>query len=492
MILLETRDLSVRFGEFLALSHVDLTVEQGEIHSIIGPNGAGKTSLFNVLTGVLPAYSGTATFRGSPITGLPPHQIARRGISRSFQITSVFPGLSVRENLLIPARRHSRGNGAEVRVAEVLRQVGLEGKADGMAESLSHGGQRHLDIGIALTTDPELLLLDEPTSGMPPYETGETVELILRLRAEHGYTILLIEHKMDIVLSISDRITVLHQGEKLAEGVPEALQVNPDVQSAYLGGVDEEFHVERGPEDAPPRETTPLLELADMNTAYGGSQILHDVSLSVGKGEIVALLGRNGAGKTTTLRSIMGLTPPRSGEIFLAGRSLAGLLPETIARRGVSLVPEGYRVFANLSVEGNLRVPFFLRGIPVESQRRQIEEMFGYFPGLAQRRSARGDTLSGGERQMVAISRALMTRPQFLMLDEPSQGLAPKLVHQLAHLILKIRRQGLTVLLVEQNARMALEVADRVYILEDGRIVHESGADELRQNPEVMHRHLVL
>ncbi|HYQ80692.1 MAG TPA: ABC transporter ATP-binding protein, partial [Anaeromyxobacteraceae bacterium] len=216
--ILRAEHLSRFFGGLAAVTDVSLSVRQGSIHSIIGPNGAGKTTLFNLLSGVLPPSRGRIFFQGQDLTGLPSHRVARQGVARSFQITSVFPALTVAENLRIAARRHAAPAEAEARVARVLADVELSGKGDLPAGALSHGDQRHLDIGIALATGPRLLLLDEPTAGMPPHETHGTVALVRRLRDQHGLTIVLIEHKMDIVMSISDRITVMRFGEKIAEG----------------------------------------------------------------------------------------------------------------------------------------------------------------------------------------------------------------------------------------------------------------------------------
>jgi branched-chain amino acid transport system ATP-binding protein len=236
----------------------------------------------------------------------------------------------------------------------------------------------------------------------------------------------------------------------------------------------------------------PLLAVRELNAWYGESHVLHGVTFEVPAGEVVTLLGRNGAGKTTTLRSIMGLLPPRAGRIRFGGRDLVGLAPEGVAALGVGLVPEGRRLFANLSVDENLRLPFFMSGVPTAERAQQLRRTFEWFPPLLKRRAHKGNKLSGGEQQMVAVARALMGRRRLLMLDEPSQGLAPLIVRHLADIILEIRRQGVAVLLVEQNARMALEVADRAYLLEDGRIVHEGAAAAVRGDPAVLSRHLVL
>jgi branched-chain amino acid transport system ATP-binding protein/branched-chain amino acid transport system permease protein len=489
--LFRTEDLAIRFGGIAAVDGIDLSVEQGAVHCVIGPNGAGKTTLFNLLTGTLRPSRGRIFFRGEDVTGLKPHQLARKGMARSFQITSIFPELTVADNLRLAARRSGAGD-PEARVREVLEQVELGPKAGLTAGSLSHGAQRHLDIGIALATGPTLLLLDEPTAGMPPHETEGTVALIRRLRDQHGQTIVLIEHKMDIVMSISDRITVMRSGKKLAEGTPAQVQADPDVRDAYLGGVDATLSAKARDPAARTEPGLPLLTLEGVSSAYGLSQILHDVSLTVRRGEIVALLGRNGAGKTTTLRTVMGLLPPRRGTIRFDGKDIGRLAPESVADLGIGLVPEGRRVFANLTVAENLLLPFFMSGVPAAERNAQIARCYEWFPSLEPRRGNRGDRLSGGEQQMVAVGRAVMGRRRFLMLDEPSQGLAPRVVQHLAEIILEIRRQGMTVLLVEQNARMALEIADRAYVLEDGRIVHEGSAEALREAPAVLGKHLVM
>jgi len=216
-----------------------------------------------------------------------------------------------------------------------------------------------------------------------------------------------------------------------------------------------------------------------VHTYYGKSHILHGVSLEVREGEIVALLGRNGAGKTTTLRSLIGLTPPRRGSIRIFGADSAGWPPFRVAGMGVGYVPEGRRVFANLTVEENLMVPAERPG-PWTPQR-----VYDSFPRLAERKSNKGSQLSGGEQEMLAIARALLLNPKLLMLDEPSQGLAPLIVAEVLRIIAAARSEGVSILLVEQNVRSAVGIADRVYVLDDGRIVYEGeagdfAADEIR------------
>jgi branched-chain amino acid transport system ATP-binding protein len=221
-----------------------------------------------------------------------------------------------------------------------------------------------------------------------------------------------------------------------------------------------------------------LLEAQGLQTFYGKSHILHDVGLAVGEGEIVALLGRNGAGKSTTLRSLIGLTPPREGSIRVLGRDTTGWPPYKVAALGVGFVPEGRRIFANLSVDENLRVPLERPG-PWD-----IARVYALFPRLLERKDNKGRQLSGGEQEMLSIARALLLNPKILILDEPSQGLAPLIVRQVFDVIVAARQQGMSVLLVEQNVRAAVEIADRAYVLDNGEIAYEGAASELARDEE--------
>jgi branched-chain amino acid transport system ATP-binding protein len=217
---------------------------------------------------------------------------------------------------------------------------------------------------------------------------------------------------------------------------------------------------------------TPL-KATGLQTFYGKSHILHNVGLTVNEGEIVVLLGRNGAGKTTTLRSIMGLTPPREGNVSVFGTEANRMSPYQVASLGVGYVPEGRKIFANLTVEDNLRVPMARPGPWT------VKRVFETFPRLAERRDNRGRQLSGGEQEMLSIARALLLNPKLLLLDEPSQGLAPLIVKEVFQIIQTMRSEGISVLLVEQNVRVSLEIADRAYVLDDGAVVYSGSASEL-------------
>jgi branched-chain amino acid transport system ATP-binding protein len=227
-----------------------------------------------------------------------------------------------------------------------------------------------------------------------------------------------------------------------------------------------------------------MLEVLDIHTFYGPSHVLHGASLFLAEGQIAAVVGRNGMGKTTLLRSIAGLTPPRLGTVRLAGREITGIPPHRVARMGLALVPQGRRIFPSLSVEENLMVA--ARGAGAWT----ADAVYGVFTRLADRRRHKGNQLSGGEQQMLAIGRALMTNPRCLLMDEPSEGLAPLLVDEVGRVLLELKRGGLSVLLVEQNLPLALRVADTVHVLSKGQVVFAGTPENLRASPDVMARHL--
>jgi branched-chain amino acid transport system ATP-binding protein len=231
-----------------------------------------------------------------------------------------------------------------------------------------------------------------------------------------------------------------------------------------------------------------MLEVRDLHVYYGEIHALKGISFTVRQGEIVTLLGSNGAGKTTTLRTLSGLLAARRGDVRLEGASLLGVAPHDVVLKGITHVPEGRRIFNRLTVVENLEMGAYTRGDPGIGQ--DLEQVFAVFPRLKERRAQVAGTLSGGEQQMLAIGRALMARPRLLLLDEPSMGLAPVLVEQIFETVQTINRQGVTILLVEQNAAMALSIAGRGYVLETGQLALEGGARELADNPEVRRAYL--
>jgi branched-chain amino acid transport system ATP-binding protein len=242
-VLLQTERLTRSFGSLVAVNSVSLVIRRGELRSIIGPNGAGKTTFFRLVSGEMAPSSGRVKFQDTDITGLPQHRVCRLGIAKSYQITNIFPHLSVLENVRVAVQGYARSfnfwsradriAGCRERAVEILETVGLARRADRLAAHLSHGEKRHLEIGITLASGPVLLLLDEPTAGMSPEETDETMVLIRDL--SRGRTVVLVEHKMKLVMGISDRVTVLHQGQVLADGTPAEIRNNTLVQETYLG-----------------------------------------------------------------------------------------------------------------------------------------------------------------------------------------------------------------------------------------------------------------
>ena len=246
--ILETRDLGRVFGALQAVSEVTLTVPPGELRAIIGPNGAGKTTLFHLISGLLPPTSGRVLFSGADVTALAAPARCRRGISRTFQITSIFPELTVLENVRVAIQLKHAGNftllggrallaATERQARESLAALGLADRAGELAATLPHGDQRLLDIAMAVAQSPELLLLDEPTQGLAPEDTAATVAVIREIARQRRLTIILVEHDMDVVFDLADRISVLHFGRVIADGTPADIRANPDVQKAYLGGV---------------------------------------------------------------------------------------------------------------------------------------------------------------------------------------------------------------------------------------------------------------
>jgi len=249
--ILETRDLVKKFGGLVATDHVNLSIEEGELVSLIGPNGAGKSTFINLVTRMLEETEGDILFKGDSITDLEPHEVVQKGIGKSFQTASIFPELSVEENANIASFGAEHGSfrfnflrhrnaypEVEERTLETLKSVGLYEQRNETAADLPYGDKRRLEIGIALASEPDLLLMDEPTAGMSPDETKATVNLIEELQDELNLTILLVEHDMEIVFSVSDRIAVLHRGGIIADAPPDEVQGDPEVQEAYLGGVE--------------------------------------------------------------------------------------------------------------------------------------------------------------------------------------------------------------------------------------------------------------
>ena len=490
--------LSKTFGGLTAVDAVDLSVGAAERRAFIGPNGAGKTTLFNLISGELPPSHGRIVLFGRDVTGLPVHRRAALGLARTYQITKLFRSLTVLDNVLLAVQALDRAKLTMLKPAVtyrhfderarlVLEMVGLAGKERGVVNDLSYGEQRQLEIGLALAGHPRLLLLDEPTAGLSPAESQTMTRMLKTLDA--AITLLIIEHDMGVAFELASRVTVLHSGRVIADGAVEEIRQDPLVQEVYLGS---RANSARRPAVQPQgrKAVEPggpaLLDVQDLHTYYGDSYVLQGVSLGVQRGQVVAILGRNGMGKTTLIRSIMGLTPPRRGRVRFDGSDITGRPPYEAVDLGVALVPQGRRIFPSLTVGENLAVAAYPRGTWT------LERVMELFPRLKERARNLGATLSGGEQQMLAIARALMTNPQFLLMDEPTEGLSPLMVEEVGRALERLREAGLSVLLVEQNLPLALRVADQVHILSKGRVVHSGSPHEFWTDEEIKTRYLGL
>jgi ABC-type branched-subunit amino acid transport system ATPase component/ABC-type branched-subunit amino acid transport system permease subunit len=488
--ILTVSGLNKRFGSLVVATDLNLQVFPYQLHSFIGPNGAGKTTFFNMLTGLLKPNAGSIVFDGRDITKLPVHKRIRLGLSRSYQILSVFPNLTTFENVRVAVQAQDKRSWGwwrdaygyddfNARTWSLLAAVGIEDRAADSCANLGHGQRRLLEIAIALATQAKLLLLDEPLAGLAEVDRQVVGALIRRLSNSHA--VLLIEHDIDRVLALSDRITVLHQGRLIADGSPAEVGSNPEVVTAYLGT--ERIVPPPAPtaaDRAAHAAAKPILVVDKLRAGYGGSVVLEDLSLVVHEGEAVALLGRNGAGKTTTLRAITGTVRSSGGHIMLNGGDITNVRAYEINQRGISLVPEGRRLFPNLTVLDNLRLAMRAGGAA-------LEDVYRLFPKLKLLQRSKAESLSGGERQMLAIARALMVPAKLILLDEPFEGLAPAVVKEVMEALAQLRGR-VAMVIVEHHAETVLPLVDRAYVLVNGRVAFEGTAQSLAEAPELQAR----
>jgi branched-chain amino acid transport system ATP-binding protein len=495
-VTLSVKDLSVSFGGVHAIRDLTFAAAPGRITSLIGPNGAGKSTVLNLACGFYRPQTGAVAVGNRNVAGQPSHAIAKAGIARTYQTTQLFSDMSVLDNVRIALRKGQLGarslfaqDGAradDVAVDDLLAFVGYAGDSSQIAGSLPHVDKRLVEIARALATRPAVLMLDEPAAGLDTADT-ERLGKLLRQVADAGLVVVLVEHDMKLVMELSDHVVVLDAGQKIAEGPAAEIARNPQVLEAYLG---HQAQAARGretplPVAAPP---SPVLAATGLGAGYGPIRVIRDIDLQVADGELVAVLGANGAGKSTLMRALSGLNRPIDGSVVILGTHVERLTASRIAAEGLVLIPEGRQVFPELSVIDNIRLGGFARGDAKDED--LVQRLLDRFPRLRERQAQRAGLLSGGEQQMLAIARGLMARPTVLMLDEPSLGLAPKLVDGLYDLLAELRDEGTTILLVDQMAAMALSVADRAYVLKSGVLAEAGSTADLARDPALAEAYL--
>ena len=485
-LVLAGRDLDKSFGGIHAVQGFNLSVQDRTLHALIGPNGAGKTTAFNLLSGLYRAERGTIELAGQSIAGLKPEDITAAGVGRSFQITNLFGGLSVEENIRLAVQARSRMRYAVWRstatiadvnndTADLLGYLGLAGIEQAEASSLSYGGQRLLDMGLALATRPRVLLLDEPLAGLAVAERERIANLIKKLSRE--IPVLLVEHDIDRVFQIADHVTVMNEGQVLVDGTVEDARTNEKVHEIYIGSgttaLATKTHVSAASAQS-------LLVVDQIDTFYGKSHILNSVSLDVHVREIVALLGRNGAGKSTLLKTLMGIVPPAAGTIRLEGENMAGQPAAIIARNGIGYVPQGRGLFAGMTVAQNLELGR-LKRLTGKGTHWDEEKVIEFFPKLGKRWRTPADFLSGGEQQMVAVARALVGDVRLLLLDEPFEGLSPAVTEELFEAFDRLRSE-IAMMIVDHHLDLALALSNRTVVLERGAVIWHGASGGLRDD----------
>ena len=367
---------------------------------------------------------------------------------------------------------HARG-AVHAGVMSALSRVGLAGREQTIAGTLSYGHQRLLEVAMGLALKPRLLILDEPTQGLSDGEIENFITLVREIAREA--TVLIIEHNMPVVMQLADRITVMNAGKILAEGTPRtnprqrrrAARLSRHTRGGQCGWLTS-------------------LTISGLDCFYGETQILYGLDLSLRQGEVHCLLGRNGAGKTTALKAIMGLAPARAGSIRLGSVELTELAPHEVPKAGVAYVPQGRRLFAEMTVAENIEIGLMARG----KGKTEREAVLDLFPILRERLKQRSGTLSGGEQQMLAMARALCLEPQVLLLDEPTEGLMPSMIAKIRETVARLRQRGVSTILVEQRVDAVLPVADRVSFIENGRVRETVEVGRLRDEPELVKRYV--
>jgi branched-chain amino acid transport system ATP-binding protein len=520
---LECYGVTVRFGGLVAVRDVDLEVPAGAIVGLVGPNGAGKSTLFGVVSGLTRPTSGRIVLEGEDVTGARPQARAARGLARTFQHPEIFGGLTVRQHLTLAYRvrntkrrvwldlltmgaLHPVDAEEKTRVDELVGLLGLETLADSPALGLPLGSSRLVEVGRALATDPTVLLLDEPSSGLDSTETEQFEQTLRRVATERGISVLLVEHDVELVMRLCSTIYVLDFGALIATGTPAQVRANPAVRAAYLGEelapqtspvaadaaqsdaaeaeeveariADVQPALEAVPADGTgPSSRSQALVVDGLSVRYGEAVALSAVAFKVDPGKVLAILGSNGAGKSSLARAVSGLVPAHSGLVSFGGEDITGWSPDRIRRAGLLHLPEGRGVFRSLTVLDNIKMA--AASVPGRKARKDAVALaFDTFPALASRRRQTAGSLSGGEQQMLSLARALATAPKLIVADEMSLGLAPRLVDLVFDGLARARDTGVSVIMIEQYVHRALAFADDCLVLQRGQLAWHGPASQ--------------
>jgi ABC-type branched-subunit amino acid transport system ATPase component len=503
--------VTVRYGGLLAVDSATIEVPPRALVGLVGPNGAGKSTLFGVLSGLVRPSHGEVRLDGEDVTHASPQLRAERGLARTFQHPEIFGGLTVRQHLVLAYRTRTAkrriwsdlftlgslrpGDPEEKAVVDdLIDSLGLAQIANRLAVGLPLGVSRLVELGRALATSPTVLLLDEPSSGLDSTETVEFESTLRRIAGDHGVSVLIVEHDVELVMRLCRTIYVLDFGVVIAGGTPEEIRNDPQVRAAYLGEETVADSTGDGADDGArlpgstvasaatattataEQEAPAALEIANLCVNYGQAVAVSDASFRIRRGHALAILGPNGAGKSSLARAISGLVPCSSGSVKLNGTEISSDAPYRIRRAaGVIHLPEGRGIFRRLSVIENLQMATVtLRGR--QARREAIERAFEFFPNLAARRRQVSGSLSGGEQQMLSLARALITSPTVLIADELSLGLAPLLVDSVFEGLGRAREAGVTVLIIEQYVHRALQFADECLVLQRGAVAWQGEA----------------
>ena len=474
---IETRGLTKRFGGLVAVDDLSLAVPPGQIRGLIGPNGSGKTTAVNVLSGLYRPDAGEIHLCGRRTDRLRPHEIAACGVARTFQISKLFGSMTVLENVLVPALaardRGARRSSAAVldRARGLLDFVTLDGMRHALAKELSGGQSMLVQIARALMVDPlHVILMDEPFAGVHPAIRDIIMEAILKMNREEAVTFLIVSHEMAELRRLCQRVSVMDDGHLIAEGTLEEMAHTPRCSRRISGR-------RRARDGAPrPRACRRGVRRGDRyplgHHAAGRAGQHHGRDRTQWRGQVHAA--------PDDLR----LPARAAGTIALDGRPIHTLAPHEVKRLGISYVPQGANIFPQLTVEENLLLgAWVIRRERVRVAER-LERAYAAFPRLLERRRRRATALSGGEAKMLSLAKELVTDPALILVDEPSAGLAPRIVEQVYARLLEVRGQGVTILLVDQNINKAVEVSDYLYMIERGGVKREGPraefADQLR------------